>query len=77
VSTGPCIILRVSPDGQTQLRTEGFSGSACLQASGQLERALGLAGQRQHTAEFYQAQASTGHQQQAAGGPDSTSTHQP
>ncbi len=68
MSTRPCIILRVAPDGQTQLRTEGFSGSACLQASHQLERALGLAGQRQHTAEFYQAQASTGHQQQAAGG---------
>ena len=74
MSNQPCIILLVSPDGQTQLRTEGFSGSACLQASGQLERALGLAGQRQHTAEYYQAQASTGHQQQAAGCHDADSS---
>jgi hypothetical protein len=44
----------VAPDGQTRIETKGFAGSACRQASAQLEQALGLRGCEQLTAEYHQ-----------------------
>ena len=35
------IVINVATDGSTEVRTEGFSGSSCRQASEFLERALG------------------------------------
>ena len=44
----------VLPNGETKIETKGIVGSACRQASGYLERALGTRVQEQLTAEFHQ-----------------------
>ncbi|MCR9293642.1 MAG: DUF2997 domain-containing protein [bacterium] len=48
-------IIKVSPDGSTEVRTEGFTGSQCRQASEFLERSLGSRQSEQLTAEFFNA----------------------
>lgn len=35
------VIVDVSPVGKVQVKTEGFSGKACLEATDALERSLG------------------------------------
>lgn len=50
----------VSPTGQTQVQTHGFTGAACQHASRFLEAALGKTINEQLTTDFYQAAA---HQQ--------------
>ena len=47
------IEILVSPSGETRLQTKGFTGSACRQASGFLEAALGDRAGEQLTAEFF------------------------
>ncbi len=49
------IEITVSPTGETQLETKGFSGASCQQASRFLEQALGTVASEQRTAEFYAA----------------------
>jgi hypothetical protein len=49
------IEIIVHPNGETTLQTQGFSGSACRQASKFLEQALGRVSGEQLTSEFYQA----------------------
>ena len=44
----------VSPKGETTVRTEGYAGADCLQASRFLEEALGVKTADQKTAEYYQ-----------------------
>lgn len=46
----------VSPTGETRVQTKGFTGTTCRQASQFLEHALGVAGQEQLTAEYFQTQ---------------------
>ena len=58
------ITIIVSPTGTTTLRTEGFAGNECQQASRALEQALGSSLREQLTAEYYQ-QASASNPQQA------------
>ena len=41
------IEITVSPEGATSIKTSGFSGSSCKDATRDLERALGVAG-REH-----------------------------
>ena len=48
------IEIVVSPTGQTQVQTKGFTGSECRQASEFIEQALGTRTQEQLTAEFHQ-----------------------
>jgi hypothetical protein len=53
------IEITVNPLGQTRIETKGFSGSECIEATRELERALGVTRKDQRTAEFYsQANAS-------------------
>ena len=58
------IEIIVSPTGQTQIQTKGFSGSSCRQASAQLERALGQSTGEELTSEFHQQSAQVDQQQQ-------------
>jgi hypothetical protein len=48
------IVITVSPKGETQLETKGFSGAECRSASQFLETTLGTPSQEQVTAEFHQ-----------------------
>ena len=50
------IEIIVSPTGETQVETKGFSGSECRNASRFLEEALGARVSEQLTAEFHQHQ---------------------
>ena len=54
----PTIEILVSPTGQSQVQTRGFTGVTCRTASQFLEKALGHASHEQLTAEFHQTQAS-------------------
>lgn len=47
------IEIIVSPSGETRLETKGFSGRQCLEASRQLEAALGVKQAQQLTGEYY------------------------
>jgi hypothetical protein len=58
---GKTIEITVSPEGATSIKTTGFTGSSCKDATRDLERALGVTGREQLTPEFFQ-QASTGEQ---------------
>ena len=48
------IEIIVSPTGQAQVLTRGFTGSNCREASRFIEQALGKPTQEQLTPEFYQ-----------------------
>ena len=52
---GTRIVIRVSADGSTDIKTEGFQGTSCVKATEELERALGLVSQRHLTSQFYQS----------------------
>ena len=47
------IEITVSPTGETQIETKGFSGSECRDASRFIEKALGQQTSEQMTAEYY------------------------
>ncbi len=51
------IEIIVSPTGQTQVETKGFTGSSCRQASELIELALGRRTGEQLTSEFHQTQS--------------------
>jgi hypothetical protein len=55
------ITITVSPDGSVSIKTAGFTGSSCRDATRDLERALGVAGRETLLPEFY-GQTSTGEQ---------------
>jgi hypothetical protein len=55
------IEITVSPEGATSIKTLGFTGGSCKDATRDLERALGLAGRESLLPEYFQ-QASTGNQ---------------
>ncbi len=58
------IEIVVTPTGQTQVQTKGFTGSECRQASQFIEQALGKPTHEQLTAEFHQsASQQQSHQQ--------------
>ena len=50
----PTIEIIVSPTGQAQVLTRGFTGTNCRDASRFIELALGKTTQEQLTPEFYQ-----------------------
>ena len=61
--TTKTIEITVSPEGATSIKTSGFTGSSCRDATRDLERALGLAGRESLLPEFY-SQTKAGQQVQ-------------
>ncbi len=55
------IQITVSPEGTVNIKTTGFSGSSCRDATRDIERALGVSGTEHLMPEFYN-QTSTGDQ---------------
>jgi hypothetical protein len=53
------ITITVSPEGSVSIKTAGFTGSSCRDATRDLERALGVAG-TEHLLPEYFNRASTG-----------------
>ncbi len=47
------IIVHVDKEGSTKISTEGFTGTACKNATKQLEEALGIITKDEHTEEYY------------------------
>ena len=52
--TNQRIEITVSPEGAVSIKTTGFTGSSCKDATRDLERALGVAGKETLTAEYHQ-----------------------
>ena len=59
--TSKTIEITVTPEGATSIKTAGFSGASCRDATRELEQALGVAGRESLLPEYFQ-QASTGDQ---------------
>ena len=59
--TTKTIEITVTPEGATSIKTSGFTGSSCKDATRDLERALGVSGRERLLPEFY-GQVSTGQQ---------------
>ena len=55
------IEITVSPEGATSIKTMGFSGSSCKDATRDIERALGVSGRESLLPEYFQ-QGNTGEQ---------------
>ena len=55
------IEITVSPEGATSIKTSGFTGGSCRDATRDLERALGVSGRESLLPEFYN-QTSTSEQ---------------
>jgi hypothetical protein len=51
------IIVKVTKQGKVSVRTEGFTGSSCMEASKRIEDLLGKATKVDQTAEYYQNDA--------------------
>lgn len=60
-TTSKTIEITVSPQSATSIKTQGFTGSSCRDASRGLERALGTPGTEHLLPEYFQ-QGSTGEQ---------------
>lgn len=48
------IEITVSPEGATSIKTTGFTGGSCRDATRDLERALGVAGREHLLPEYFQ-----------------------
>ena len=47
------IEITVRPDGSTSIKTTGFTGSSCRDATRELERALGMSGRESLLPEYF------------------------
>lgn len=56
-TTTKTIEITVSPEGATSIKTSGFTGGSCKDATRDLERALGVAGRESLLPEYFQQQA--------------------
>jgi hypothetical protein len=54
--TSKTIEITVSPEGATSIKTSGFSGGSCKDATRDLERALGVSGRESLLPEYFQQQ---------------------
>ena len=52
-TTTKTIEITVSPEGATSIKTSGFTGSSCKDATRDLEKALGVSGHESLLPEFY------------------------
>jgi hypothetical protein len=59
IPTTKTIEITVSPEGATSIKTTGFTGGSCRDATRELERALGVSGRETLLPEFY-AQTQSG-----------------
>ena len=57
------IVIKVAPNGQTEVRTEGFTGSSCQRASQFIERALGSKQTEQLTQDYFKTSIDAANQQ--------------
>lgn len=48
------IIITITPEGDAEIKTTGFKGSACSLATREIERALGKVTKDTKTPDFYQ-----------------------
>ena len=55
--TSKTIEITVTPEGATSIKTSGFTGGSCKDATRDLERALGVAGRESLLPEYFQQQA--------------------
>ena len=60
-TTTKTIEITVSPEGATSIKTSGFTGGSCRDATRDIERALGVSGRETLLPEYY-AQAQSGEQ---------------
>ena len=60
------IEITVTPEGATSIKTQGFTGGSCKDASRELERALGVAGRESLLPEYFQQQAGQSQIQQGS-----------
>ena len=60
-NTTKTIEITVSPEGATSIKTSGFTGGSCRDATRDIERALGVSGRETLLPEYY-AQAQSGEQ---------------
>ncbi len=60
-TTTKTIEITVSPEGATSIKTSGFTGGSCRDATRDLEKALGVAGRESLLPEYFQ-RTSTGEQ---------------
>ena len=60
-TTTKTIEITVSPEGATSIKTSGFTGGSCRDATRELERALGISSRETLLPEFH-AQAQAGQQ---------------
>ncbi|MCD0462487.1 DUF2997 domain-containing protein [Roseiconus lacunae] len=51
------ITITISPTGESEIKTSGFSGNECRAASRSLEEALGKRQSERFTAEYYTLQS--------------------
>ena len=58
------IEITVSPEGATSIKTSGFTGGSCKDATRELERALGVAGRESLLPDYFQQQAGRSQVQQ-------------
>ena len=47
------IKVTISCDGKATIETSGFTGTSCLDATREIEKALGRDAQRKYTSEYY------------------------
>ena len=64
--TSKTIEITVSPEGATSIKTSGFTGGSCKEATRELERALGVAGRESLLPEYFQQQAGRSQIQQGS-----------
>ena len=64
--TTKTIEITVSPEGATSIKTSGFTGSSCRDATRELEQALGVAGRESLLPEYFQQQAGRSQIQQGS-----------
>jgi len=62
-TTTKTIEITVNPEGTVSIKTSGFTGSSCKDATRDIERALGVAGRESLLPEYFN-QTSTGQQVQ-------------
>ena len=65
-TTTKTIEITVSPEGATSIKTTGFTGGSCKDATRELERALGVAGRESLLPEYFQQQSGRSQIQQGS-----------
>lgn len=46
--------ISITPEGEVKIEVKGVKGSSCLDVTKEIEEALGVVTDREHTSEYYQ-----------------------